>query len=63
MCYPPKEREEICLSIFRNIKRDVMYVKKETVDEHFKNKKQLLVVDDLLKRLRTVCMLRLGDFL
>ena len=39
MCYPPKEREQICSSIFRNIKRDGMYVKKETVDEHSKNKK------------------------
>ena len=39
MCYPPKEREEICSSIFRNVNREGMYVKKETIDEHFKNKK------------------------
>ena len=63
MCYPAKLREEICSSIFRNIKRDGMYVKKETVDEHFKIKNLLLVVDDLLKKIGTVCMLRLGILL
>ena len=36
MGYPHKLREEICSSIFCNVKRDGMYVKKETIDEHFK---------------------------
>ena len=36
--YPHKLREEICSLIFRIIKRDDMYVKKETIDEHFKKK-------------------------
>ena len=39
MGYPHKLREEICLLIFRNVKRDGTYVKKKTIDEHFKNKK------------------------
>ena len=63
MCYPPRLREEICSPIFRNMERDGMCVKKETVDEHFKIKSLLLVVDDLLKKLGTVCMLRLGILL
>ena len=29
-------RPEICSSIFRNVKREGMYVQKETSDEHFK---------------------------
>ena len=32
MGYPPKLREEICLSVFRNVKRDGIYVKKKTID-------------------------------
>ena len=36
MGYPHKLREEICSSIFCNVKRDGMYVKKEMIDEHFK---------------------------
>ena len=39
-----------------------MYVKKETIDEYFKNKKLVLVVDDLFRKLEIVCMLSLGDF-
>ena len=39
MGYPPKLHEEICSSIFRDVKRNGMYVKKETIDEYFKNKK------------------------
>ena len=52
MCYPPKLREEICSSIFRNIKRDGMYVKKETVDEHFKNKKPTIGRGQFVKKIR-----------
>ena len=36
MGYPPKLREEICSLIFRKVNTDSMYVKKETIDEHFK---------------------------
>ena len=36
MDYPPKLREEICSLIFRKVNTDSMYVKKETIDEHFK---------------------------
>ena len=42
MCYPPKELEEICLSMFRNVNREGMSVKKETIVEHFENKKVIL---------------------
>ena len=37
MGYPPKLREEICSSIFWKVNTDGMYVKKETIDEHFKD--------------------------
>ena len=42
MCYPPKELEEICPSMFRNVNRQGMSVKKETIVENFKNKKVIL---------------------
>ena len=37
MGYPPHLCGDIFPSIFRDIKREEMYVKKETIDEHFKN--------------------------
>ena len=52
MCYPPKEREEIFSSIFRNIKRDGMYVKKEMADELFKNKKPTIGRERFIKRIK-----------
>ena len=39
MSYPAKERKEIFSSIFRNVGRNDMNVTKESVNEHFKNKK------------------------
>ena len=61
MCYPSKEREEICSSIFRNVNREGMYVKKETINEHFKSKKVNIGRGRFVKKLRTEYMLRLGD--
>ena len=52
MCYLLKEREEICSSIFRNIKRDGLYVTKETVDEHFKNKKTTIGRGQFIKKIK-----------
>ena len=40
--YPAKERQEIFSSIFRNVGRNDMNVIKESVNEHFKNKKNKL---------------------
>ena len=33
---PHNLKQEICSSIFRNVKREGMYVQKETINEHFK---------------------------
>ena len=52
MCYLLKEREDICSSIFRNIKRDGLYVTKETVDEHFKNKKTTIGRGQFIKKIK-----------
>ena len=50
--YPPKLHEEICSSIFRNVKRDGMYDKKETIDEHFRNKKTGIGPGRFIKKVR-----------
>ena len=34
--YPEREREQIMSSIFRNSRRQGMFIQKETVHEHFK---------------------------
>ena len=34
--YPHNLKQEICSSIFHNLKREGMYVQKETINEHFK---------------------------
>ena len=52
MGYQPKLREEICLSILRNVKRDGMYVKKKTIDEHFRNKKTGVGRGRFIKKVR-----------
>ena len=45
MCYLLKET-------FRNIKRDGLYVTKETVDEHFKNKKTIIGHGQFIKQIK-----------
>ena len=37
--YPPHLQEQICSSIFRNAHRKDMHIPKQTIDEHFENKK------------------------
>ena len=49
---PPKLHEEICSSIFHNVKRDGMYVKNETIDEHFRNKKTGIGCGRFIKKVR-----------
>ena len=47
-----KCNEEVCLSILRNVKRDSMYVKKKTIDEHFRNKKTGVGRGRFIKKVR-----------
>ena len=37
--HPPHLREQICSSMFRNANRKNIYIPKQAIDEHFKNKK------------------------
>ena len=37
--YPSHLQEQICSQIFRNSNRKDMHIKKETIQEHFQNKK------------------------
>ena len=61
MSYLPKVREQIFSSVFRNIKRDGMIVTKETINEHFKNKKPSIGRGRFIKKLRAMYLLRNGN--
>ena len=52
MSYPPKERQEMFSSIFRNVSRNDMIVTKESVNEDFKNKKTRIGRGRSIKKIR-----------
>ena len=56
MHYSPQLREQICSSIFRDANRKDTHMKKETINEHFANKRVLL------KKSETIFMQSIGDF-
>ena len=54
MGYPKKEREQIMSSMFRNVMRKGMFIKKETLHEHFKVIQKVWVEALLLKKLKMI---------
>ena len=53
--YPTHLQEQISSSIFRNSNRKDMHIKKETIKEHFQNKKVSAGRGQFLKRRRFIC--------
>ena len=53
--YPTHLQEQISSSIFRNSNRKDMHIKKETIKEHFQNKKVSAERGQFLKRRRFIC--------
>ena len=53
--YPTHLQEQISSSIFRNSNRKDMHIKKETIKEHFQNKKVSAEREQFLKRRRFIC--------
>ena len=50
--YPPQLREQICSLILRNANRKDMHIKKQTINEHFANKRLSTGRGRFIKKIR-----------
>ena len=59
--YPPHLQEQICSSIFHNSNWKDIHIQKETIKEHFSNKKVCVGRGQFFKS-KTICMRSVGHF-